>query len=138
MLILTFPSGLWSPSQSANLDEPVVVPKTEDIQSSNSPTRDWLLVPLTNTHSQLAVNLPGLGWSQAEIHAALVANVAPPRATLPGVLNGEPMTLTELITYFSTPSLKVYTIHNMLTGLQLESLELVQTLTQPCIYASHQ
>ena len=127
MLTLTFPTApSWSPSTSANLDEPVVVPTTETILSSNYPARDWLLVPLTNTHSQLAINLYGASWSQAEIHAALVANVTSPRADLPGELNGEPMTLTELTTYFSNPSPLTWTIYNMLTGLPLESLELLQ------------
>jgi hypothetical protein len=126
-LTLTFPTAPdWSPSTSANLDEPVVVPTTETILSSNYPDRAWVLLPLTNTHSQLAIYTEG-GWSQAEIHAALLANVAPPRADLPGVLNGEPMTLTELTTYFSTPSSLRYTVYNMLTGLPLESLELLQT-----------
>ena len=128
MLTLTFTTAPdWSPSTSANLDEPVVVPTTETILSSNYPDRDWFLLPLTNTHSQLAIHLYEAAWSQTEIHAALVANVAPPRADLPGVLNGEPMTLTELVTYFSNPSPLQWTVYNMLTGLQLESLELLQT-----------
>jgi hypothetical protein len=127
-LTLTFPTAPdWSPSPSANLDEPVIVPTTETILSSNYPDRDWLLVPLTSTHSQLAVNLYEASWSQAEVHAALIANVAPPRADLPGVLNGEPMTLTGLVAYFSNPTPHQWTIYDILTGLQLESLELIQT-----------